>query len=158
MLMEHALIYAISLVILGVLVINKDITLQILNNITFKWIFEKKFNDEVKKTETNVTIKDAKGINAPQHLSRTIGVGLVLLGSTCLLIVGISWMFAPFQYVKEVGSKVYMDSPSVARNLIVLESILTGIFTIVMTIIGLKWSNAAYERKVLVKYLAKNNK
>lgn len=152
MLMQYALLYAIGIIILGILVINKDTTLMILNNITFKWIFERKLSDEVKKGETNITIKEIKTNSNTEHLTRYIGVRLVLLGSVFLIVVGVSWIFAPFIYVKEVGTKVYMDSPTVARNLIVFQSICTGLFCLIMTYIGIKWSNERYEHFILNKH------
>lgn len=154
MVMEHALIYAIAIIVLGVLVVNKDVTLTVLNNISFKWIFEKKITDEVRKTETSVTVKEIK-TNKDNHLSRYIGMRMIFLGALFLLVVGISWAFTSFQYVKAVGTKVYMDAPSTGRSLIVFESVCTGIFTILMIIVASRWSNEAFEQRIIEKHQSK---
>lgn len=141
MLMSIAFVITLICVILGVLIINAEITLKILGNITFKWAFDKKgTNKETgsSRENSNDYAIQAKGLEKIEiksnKISRWIGYRLLLLGGILMMFVGVMYAFSSPQPIAEFEGKIYIDDQKMGIFLINLEVLSISIFVIIATL------------------------
>ena len=151
MIITYSLIYSILILILGLLIFNKEATLMILNNISFKWVFERKSEKRSKKNDIAIQIKLNKKEDK-NYLSRYIGIRLIIIGCFLLLSTSISiLLFAKFQYVDDSDALLYMDDPNLGVILITSQMIITGITIIYLTFKSLIWSDKKFIESLIEK-------
>ncbi len=141
MLMLTAFIITVICTILGVLIINGEVTLKVLGNITFKWAFDRKTTNKetgTTKDNSNDYSVQAKGLEKIQinnnKLSKWVGYRLLLLGGSLMMFVGIMYTFSNPQPVAEFDGKLYIDDPKMGLFLINIEVLCIAIFVIIASL------------------------
>lgn len=141
MLMMIAFIITIICTILGILIINGDVTLKVLGNITFKWAFDRKHTNKdtgSSKEDSNEYQIQTKGLEKIElngnTLGKWIGYRLLLLGACLMLFVGVMYTFSNPQPVAEFNGQIYVDDTRMGLFLINIEVLSIAIFTIIATL------------------------
>ncbi len=141
MLMLIAFIIAVICTIIAIFVINAEITLKVLGNITFKWAFDRKNTNKDtgitsdKSSDYQIQTKGLEKIELKStKLSKWVGYRLLLLGSCLMLFVGIMYTFSNPQPVAEFAGKVYVDDTKMGLFLINIEVLTIAIFVIISTL------------------------
>lgn len=141
MLLMTAFIITIVCTLVAVLIVNGEVALKVLGNITFKWAFDKKHSNkesgtsQEKSSDYSIQPKGLEAIKINENtLGKWIGYRLLLLSSILMLFVGIMYTFSNPQPVTEFEGQIYVDDEKMGLFLINIEALSIAIFIIIATL------------------------